>query len=524
MIKRATWVVILALMIGGIYWTGTTLQQRPHYPYLVIGFPPSDLSITFLERGLPQSQPCQSILASMASTATSTCIHCVVQQANCLDTLTPAQQAALSTDPLDVPSAWVANGVILYRSANHPDIAEHACQKSHEKMSALGMTCQAAHQSRMLPHQPIVHKEALGDVSRHNGLITGWLFLLVGALASAFACALIIRYEHLHSHFSHDHTEGGPQKFHSKPTPRIGGIAVFFGLATVGLLALPMDLGFTMDHYRLLLLASLPAFLGGLTEDITKKVGVLPRLILTMVSGGMGVWLLGAVLHRLDVPGMDSLLIIAPVAMLFTVFAIGGVANAINIIDGFNGLAGGYGVMVLIAMAYVAHQVGDLYLMTTAMVMIGTLLGFLVWNFPFGKIFMGDGGAYLLGFMLAELSVLLVERNPQVSPWFPLALLMYPIFETIYSMYRRRIKHKLHLGHPDDKHLHTLIYKALCRTNKEPQACNPMTALIIWACYPIMGLLAILIFTHTFQLQLLSLTFCVVYVLGYRRLKSWESP
>ncbi len=135
-----------------------------------------------------------------------------------------------------------------------------------------------------------------------------------------------------------------------------------------------------------------------MAEDITKKVGVLTRLLLTLLAAALGAWLLGAVLDRVDVPGLDTLLRWSPLAIAFTVFVVSGVANAINIIDGYNGLAGGYAVLVLAALAWVAAQVGDPFLMTAALAMIGALLGFLVWNYPRGKIFLGDGGAYLLGF------------------------------------------------------------------------------------------------------------------------------
>ena len=67
------------------------------------------------------------------------------------------------------------------------------------------------------------------------------------------------------------------------------------------------------------------------------------------------------------------------------------------------------------------------------------MLGFFVWNFPAGLIFLGDGGAYFLGFYVAELAILLLHRNPAVSPMFPLLLCIYPVFETLFSIYRRTL-------------------------------------------------------------------------------------
>ncbi|GAA0533873.1 hypothetical protein GCM10009097_58820 [Pigmentiphaga daeguensis] len=95
--------------------------------------------------------------------------------------------------------------------------------------------------------------------------------------------------------------------------------------------------------------------------------------------------------------------------------------------------------------------------------MIGATLGFLVWNYPFGHVFLGDGGAYLLGFMLAELAILLVMRNPQISAWYPALLFSYPIVETTFSIYRKRCLRGMPPSQPDGVHLHMLVYKRVIR-------------------------------------------------------------
>ncbi len=331
---------------------------------------------------------------------------------------------------------------------------------------------------------------------------------------------LIIRYEHLHAHLSHDPIDKGPQKYHTKPTPRIGGIAVVAGLLAAGG-AMSFSEAIQTEHaYALLLLASAPAFLGGIIEDTTKKVGVLERLLLTMLSGAIGAWLLGAVLNRLDLPGFDHALAWLPFAIAFTAFAVGGVANAINIIDGYNGLAGGYSVIVLAAMAFVANSVGDALVFTASLALAGALLGFLVWNWPGGKIFLGDGGAYLTGFMLAELSVLLVTRNPGVSPWFPLLLLIYPVFETVYSIYRRRLKNNCSPGQPDNQHLHQCVHNQLIPSHNGTRLsnlkCNSKVAKYFWIPTAVLATTGATLWTSTALLVVCVLGFCVFYVVSYR--------
>ena len=90
-----------------------------------------------------------------------------------------------------------------------------------------------------------------------------------------------------------------------------------------------------------------------------------------------------------------------------------------------------------------------------------------------GKIFLGDSGAYIIGFLLAILSILTVKRNPEISPWFPIAVLAYPIFETLFSIYRRKFIQKKSPLKNDGLHLHTLIYRRITKG-------NPKTSLYIW--------------------------------------------
>lgn len=123
---------------------------------------------------------------------------------------------------------------------------------------------------------------------------------------------------------------------------------------------------------------------------------------------------------------VDYVLSFWPVSLVFTMFAVGGCTHALNIVDGMNGLAGMVATLMAVSISLVALQVGDMPIFMIAAALASATLGFLVWNFPFGRVFLGDGGAYFLGFMLAELAVLLVVRNPSVSPFYALAVLFYP--------------------------------------------------------------------------------------------------
>ncbi len=375
------------------------------------------------------------------------------------------------------------------------------------------------------------HAYSLQAISTASGLIDiniVFLNLAAAAGASWFICYLVIRYEHLHAHLSHDHANAGPQKFHTEPTPRIGGLGIFGGLL-LSTWIVPIIAPATSlfdKNFGFLFLAACPAFFGGIVEDISKSVGVIERLLLTMISAAIGAWLLGAVIQRLDFVVLDKLMFWLPCAIIFTVFAVGGVANAVNIIDGYNGLAAGFSIVILTAMAFVATQVNDMLVFMLCVGMIGALLGFLAWNWPKGKIFMGDGGAYLLGFILAELSVLLICRNPKVSPWFPLLLLGYPVFETLFSMFRRKFLHLTVSGHPDALHLHQLLFKWLARHHIRGDhqyittSNNSRVAPIIWLAAVIVAIFAVSFWQNTLILQLAFFFGCVVYILLYWKLST----
>ncbi len=295
-----------------------------------------------------------------------------------------------------------------------------------------------------------------------------WAALAVPAATSFFVSLMIVWTERWHGRYTFDLDISGIQKMHRKPVPRVGGIALCSGVAAVVLFGFMGDPHPALRaHSRdllLLLVAGMPCFLMGLTEDLTKRVSVRARLMATFGSALLAAWLLGAYLPRLDIYGVDHLLQYGPLALVVTAVAVAGVSNAINIIDGFNGVAGGAVTIMLAGMGILAWHAGDMFVVTLVLAGIGTMLGFLAVNYPTGRLFMGDGGAYVAGFWVAEIAVLIIIRQPGISPWQVLAICAYPVIEVMYSIYRRKIIRKSSPGAPDRLHLHTLLYRRLiCR-------------------------------------------------------------
>ena len=277
----------------------------------------------------------------------------------------------------------------------------------------------------------------------------------IGLTVSLVCSLLLVATTRWHGRFTLDATRG-IQKFHSVPTPRIGGLAIMLGLLFAYAFSSP-----SQQHLLgPLLAAAAPAFLFGIAEDMTRRVSIGARLIATMASG-VACWAMtGASISATGISFLDAALSWLPLSVLFTAFAVSGVANAVNIIDGFNGLASGTVIIGLVALGLIALECGDAELAQLCFTVCIVTLGFFVVNFPLGKLFLGDGGAYLLGFMLAWLSVMLVHRNPQVSAWAPLLTCAYPIFETLFTI-ARRLWCRRHPGRPDSCHLHSLVKIAI---------------------------------------------------------------
>jgi UDP-N-acetylmuramyl pentapeptide phosphotransferase/UDP-N-acetylglucosamine-1-phosphate transferase len=300
---------------------------------------------------------------------------------------------------------------------------------------------------------------------------------------SAFAVTLLaslalVLTQRWHGRFSIDSVEG-VQKMHTQPTPRIGGVGIVLGLLAVYHQA-------SIDVQALLgpmLLAGIPAFAAGLLEDITKKIGVLPRLLATMASGVLAWHLTGVAMQNTGVTLFDLLLGFTPVAVLFTAFAVAGIANAVNIIDGFNGLASGTVAIMLGAMGLIALQLNDTALATLCFASAAVTLGFGAINWPFGKLFLGDGGAYLLGFLVGWVAILLPMRHPQINAWATLLVCAYPVLEVMFSVLRRRKREGHHPGQPDKAHLHHFIHRRLVQkliSRSSASLRNGMTSPYCW--------------------------------------------
>lgn len=353
------------------------------------------------------------------------------------------------------------------------------------------------------------------------------LSLLVAFFTSFIATLLIIRLAPLHQHLSGDSDLSGPQKFHKKSVPRIGGASIALGLFAALITKIITNPSATIELR--LLVCSVPVFVIGFTEDLTKRISVKMRLAFTAFGALLLTQLLDVSIGRLDITGFDYILSFSIVSILFTIFAITGLANAYNIIDGFNGLSSMVAILTLLGISYVGFSVGDFTILSLSLVMAGAILGFFIWNYPRGLIFLGDGGAYLIGFWVASLSILLVSRHPNISPWFALLINAYPIIETLFTIYRRKIHQGKNPGLPDGIHFHTLIYRRILNpklVTSEQQwfDANARTSPYLWILAGIGIAPSVLWWQSTPILMCFALLFVISYVWLYKRIVIFKTP
>jgi len=242
------------------------------------------------------------------------------------------------------------------------------------------------------------------------------------------------------------------RKIHEGAIPRVGGIAIVAGTFAAALLFLP-------DRAEIIsyLFGALIIFAFGVVDD---RLDLDYRVKFFGQIAGALVLVLGGDLCLTRVPFVYGAVMTAWVGIPLTVIVIVAVTNAINLSDGMDGLAGGTSLVAAGALGYLAYLGDDRHVALLALCLIGATLGFLRYNtFP-ARVFMGDGGSQFLGFSVAALSILLIERsNTAISPLVPLLILAMPITDTLYVM-TRRIRAGVSPFAPDRQHLHHRLLDA----------------------------------------------------------------
>lgn len=338
--------------------------------------------------------------------------------------------------------------------------------------------------------------------------------LLNAFLVSFGTSIIIVGSNAFHGRFTNDVDLHSVQKFHITPVPRIGGLALLLALFVP--LIYGTKLEFAALQWGWLLFAGLPIFFVGALEDVTKKVSAKFRLYISLLSAAMVYFFMHVHFTRIDLTWIDGAVLALPaVSFAMTLLVIAGTIHAMNLIDGFNGLMLGISLIMFATIALVSYYVRDMVVLNLALASFGAIAGLFLVNFPFGKIFAGDSGAYFVGFLLGTTLLMLVQRNSEVSAWFPCLLLIYPIFETLFSIYRKVFLRKMAAMQPDGVHLHMLIYKRITRHKLFSHECinNSMTSLYLWL-LSLVGIIPAMLFWNN---TVVIISFCLIFPMAYLR-------
>ncbi|RME15056.1 MAG: hypothetical protein D6801_08060 [Alphaproteobacteria bacterium] len=286
---------------------------------------------------------------------------------------------------------------------------------------------------------------------------------IVRALVSAFLIALLIGWTLVRlkpwigkvARERDDHL--AVQASHAGDTIRLGGLAVLAGmLGGAALLS-----GRSSGGYTLLFLATLvPVFSAGLFEDLGYMVSARKRFLAALVSALVAVSLLGLWVQRGDLVGLDQLMGFAPAGIVVTVLLAAIFCHAVNLIDGMNGLAATVTVVAGLGLGDIAAQAGTLQIAVLAHLLAAAAAGFFLVNWPGGRLFLGDAGAYSIGHVLVWLGISLIALRPEVSVPSVILVLFYPFADTLHTVLRRWFAGK-QITAPDRMHLHQKVRRFL---------------------------------------------------------------
>lgn len=333
-----------------------------------------------------------------------------------------------------------------------------------------------------------------------------WLYVAIFAVAgllSFFATPLVIVFA---KRIGAIDIPKDNRRMHSRPIPRLGGLAIFFGFMVAVLLLTPVR-GSEMIG---ILLGAVCIVGLGVVDDmvaLSPKTKLLGQLLAAgiAVAGGLRIQYIANFLPFLYEDYISFGVFAIPITVLWIV----GITNAVNLIDGLDGLAVGVSSIASICMVVIALIASDANLAMVMLALTGACLGFLPYNFNPAKIFMGDTGAMFLGYLLATMSVHgLFKFYALLSFFIPFVLLALPIFDTAYAIIRRLAQGRSPFS-PDRGHLH---HKLIDMGFSQKQS-----VAILYTLSAVLGVCAVLISTtNVHKVLFLVLGLAVVSVLSYR--------
>lgn len=303
------------------------------------------------------------------------------------------------------------------------------------------------------------------------------------------------------------------QAMHTCLTPRVGGVAVFGALGLSIVLA-PASIS---EPYAKFILATSLLFAVGLAEDLGLPMSPRRRFLAAIGASMLAIWLLGVWLPRTGIPGLDAVMDYWVVGVPVTLLITAGISNGFNLIDGVNGLASFTAIVAAVALSYIAEAAEYAIMVHLAMMVAAATFGFFLLNYPFGLIFLGDAGAYTLGFVLSWFGISILLSSPEVSPWALLLTLYWPVADTLLAIYRR-FRAKADVSAPDRLHVHQMVMRSLeiCLLGRNRRrVANPLTTLVLAPFVSAPPITGVLLWNQNLNAFLAVLAFGVLFFVSY---------
>ena len=304
-------------------------------------------------------------------------------------------------------------------------------------------------------------------MSGYNFLIAFSGLLLSFILAIGFA-GLFKYYQRVDMH------SGKKRSAHLRPTSRLGGVAVCVAILFI--------IFMSNENWHLqIAISALPIFIAGLLEDIGRPLKPGIRLAVGVLCAAMFIYFKRHYITDVGIEWGNVILSVTPIAIAFTIFCIVSLINALNFIDGINGLASGKTMIASFALMWLSNIYNEPNLTLLGTAIFSASLGLFMLNYPHGRIFLGDAGAYTLGFLLAVSLITIHSKHPEISAWSVLLIIFWPIADMGHSIFRRR-RHRLRPDRADYLHIHHVLMRGLIIFSDglfSKEVANPLATAII---------------------------------------------
>ena len=245
------------------------------------------------------------------------------------------------------------------------------------------------------------------------------------------------------------------QRIHLNETPRLGGLIFILSLSSFVAFSNTNE---SIQLLKIILICLIPIFFMGIKEDLFHNVEPTIRLLTLLFVG----WLFraeytGPLPILTEIPFVGKLSLLQGGISFFYILSMVAISNGMNLIDGVNGLCGAVFISILSALLFLSYKTSDISMLFLIFSVILLIIPFMLMNFPYGRIFLGDLGAYSLGLIAGMLTIILFGRHPEISPWGAALILIYPTTEVVFSSLRRMVK-GVSIFHPDTSHLHLKLF------------------------------------------------------------------